>query len=168
MDYLTVGEIVNTHGIRGEVKVFPRTDFSEQRFVKGNKLLIEFQGELIESTIHTARLHKNVYIILLDGYQNINEVEKFKGCLVMVPASDKIELDTDEYYVFEIVGCSVVTDQGEEIGTITEVLKPGANDVWVAERKNKQPVYIPVIDDVVLKVDIKDKIIVIEPMEGML
>lgn len=168
MDYLTVGEIVNTHGIRGEVKVFPRTDFSEQRFVKGNKLLIEFQGELIESTIHTARQHKNVYIILLDGYQNINEVEKFKGCLVMVPASDKIELDTDEYYVFEIVGCSVVTDQGEEIGTITEVLKPGANDVWVAERKNKQPVYIPVIDDVVLKVDIKDKIIVIDPMEGML
>lgn len=168
MKYLTVGQIVNTHGIRGEIKVFPRTDFSEQRFAKGSRLLIETQSDKIEVTVHTARKHKNVYILHLNGFDNINEVEKYKGCLLKVPVDQQIKLDEDEYYVHEIVGCIVMTEGNEEIGEITEVLKPGANDVWVASRNNRTPVYIPVIDDVVKKVDVRRKIVIIDPLEGML
>lgn len=168
MEYLTVGQIVNTHGIRGEIKVFPRTDFSEQRFAKGSRLLIEIQGDMLEVTVHTARKHKNVYILHLNGFNNINDVEKYKGSLLKVPVDQQIKLDEDEYYVHEIVGCIVLTEQNVEIGEITEVLKPGANDVWVASRNNRSPVYIPVIDDVVKKVDVQRKIIIIDPLEGML
>ncbi len=166
----TVGKIVNTHGIRGEIKIWPQTDFPDIRFRKGSRLVL-FQPEgaaRMSVEIEAARQHKNVYIVKLKGLDSIDDVEKYKGWMLKVTEDQLVDLPDDQYYYHEIIGCHVVTDQGEELGTITDILTTGANDVWVVERPKRKPVLIPVIDDVLLGVDVPNKQVRIHLMEGML
>ncbi|MCR8641774.1 ribosome maturation factor RimM [Paenibacillus sp. N1-5-1-14] len=165
----TVGEIVNTQGIRGEIKVVPHTDFAEQRFAKGNQLIIvDVKGTQTPVVVQSSRLHKKMYILSLKDYTNINMVEKFKGSLLKITASEQEELDEDEYYYHEIIGCSVETEEGEVLGTIKEILTPGANDVWVVKRPQGKDLLLPVIDDVILDINVDEKKILVYLMEGLL
>ncbi|MCY9588412.1 ribosome maturation factor RimM [Paenibacillus chitinolyticus] len=165
----TVGTIVNTHGLRGEVKVVPHTDFAEQRFANGSKLVIEdAKGKLTPVTIKSTRLHKNMYIAQFKEFSHINEVEVFKSSLLRVEEKYLESLDEDEYYYHEILGCRVLTEEGEELGTIEEILTPGANHVWVVGRPNKKQLLLPVIDDVVLDVNVEEKIVTVHLLEGLL
>ncbi|RJE86725.1 ribosome maturation factor RimM [Paenibacillus sp. 1011MAR3C5] len=169
--WYTVGKIVNTHGIRGDVKVLPQTDFAEERFAPGNKLLMvnEENGDSREVKITSSREQKNVYLLKLDGFNNINEVEKYKGWLLKISESEQGELEEGQYYYHQIIGCAVGTEDGEELGVISEILSPGANDVWVVERpksKGKQ-LLLPVIDEVVLDVNVTDKRVTVRLMEGL-
>ncbi len=128
---VTVGRIVNSHGIRGELKVVPETDFPE-RFDKGNALIIvDSQNKQTPVTVQTSRLHKNMFILQFDQFSNINDVEKFKGSLLKIEAKEQQPLEEGEYYYHEIIGCKVITEEGQELGLVSEVLTPGANDVWV-------------------------------------
>ncbi|MCR2804986.1 ribosome maturation factor RimM [Paenibacillus soyae] len=170
--WFNVGKIVNTHGIRGDVKVLPQTDFADERFAPGSKLMLmnEQTGESREIKIVSSREQKNVYFLKLEGFNNINDVEKFKGWMLKISESQQGQLDEGEYYYHQIIGCSVVTEEGEELGVISEILSPGANDVWVVERpkaKGKQ-LLLPVIDDVVLHVNVADKRITVRLMEGLI
>lgn len=170
--YYTVGKIVNTHGIRGDIKVLPQTDFAEKRFAPGSKLFMvnEESGESREVKVASSREQKNIYFLKLDGFTNINEVEKFKGWSLKIEESEQGELDEGEYYYHEIIGCSVITEEGEELGKISEILSPGANDVWVVDRpkaKGKQ-LLLPVIDEVVLDVNVADKLVTVRLMEGLI
>ncbi|ASA26355.1 ribosome maturation factor RimM [Paenibacillus donghaensis] len=169
---LTVGRLVNTHGIRGEIKVLSHTDFPDVRFAAGKKLIvIPADGSpRFEVTVESSREHKGTFIVKLNGYTNINEVEKYKGSMLKVPGDDLVELPENEYYFHEIVGCEVYTDEAgsEPLGTITEILQPGANDVWVVKPSKGQDILIPVINDVVLDVDIPAKRITVHIMEGLL
>ncbi|MEK3882109.1 ribosome maturation factor RimM [Paenibacillus sp. PL2-23] len=169
--WYTVGKIVNTHGIRGEVKVVSQTDFAEERFAKGSKLLMvnEGTGESHEVTITGSREQKNVYLLKLEGYDNINDVEKYKGWLLKVSEAQQGKLEQGEYYYHQIIGCSVVTEDGETLGDISEILSPGANDVWVVElaKKRGKQLLLPVIDDVVLAVNVEDKVVTVRLMEGL-
>jgi len=168
--YYTVGKIVNTHGLKGELKILPTTDFPEERFRKGSELVIEHEklGSRIPVTIEAAKLHKNTYLVKLHPFNDINEVEGFKGGVLKVSSKWLTELEPGEYYHHEIMGCSVLTEDGEELGVITEILSPGANDVWVVQRDAGKPVLIPYIDDVVKQVDVKEKRIIIHLMEGLI
>ncbi|UJF35320.1 ribosome maturation factor RimM [Paenibacillus hexagrammi] len=164
----TVGKIVNTHGIRGELKIVPETDFPE-RFEKGSKLVIvDSQNQQTPVTIHSSRLHKNMYIVQFAQFANINEVEKFKGSLLKVEEKFQQPLEEGEYYYHEIIGCQVVTEDGQELGKIKEVLTPGANDVWVVSLPKNKELLLPVIDDVILDVNVAEKTIRIHLMEGLL
>lgn len=169
-DILKVGKIVNTHGIRGEVRIIPITDFVEERFQKGQSLLIKMpSGEEKTVTIKSHRKHKQFELVTFDHYETINDVESFKGLTLYIAKDQLHSLPDGEFYYYEIIGCSVVTDDGQEIGEVKEILSPGANDVWVVSDKNsKKEYYIPYIDDVVLQVDIKNKKVIIHPMEGLL
>jgi len=165
----TVGEIANTHGIRGEVKVVPHTDFAEQRFAKGSRLVIvDAKGVQTPVVVQSARVHKKLYFLTFKEFGNINEVEKFKGALLKVESRFQEELGEDEYYYHEIIGCEVVTEDGTPLGTIKEILTPGANDVWVVKRPKGRDLLLPVIDEVVLSVDVDSKKVVVELMEGLL
>jgi len=167
----TVGKIVNTHGIRGEVKVVPHTDFAEQRFAPKSKLFIVTEkGGKTEVTIETSRFHKNMYILKFKELHGINEAEKYKGSLLKITADLQEELPEDEYYFHEIIGCKVMTDEdpAEELGTITEILTPGANDVWVVKTPQGKEVLLPAIPDVVLDVDKEAKLVRVHLMEGLL
>lgn len=169
---LTVGKLVNTHGIRGEIKVLSRTDFPEVRFAPGSQLLImpEDGKERLEVTVESSREHKGMYIVKLKGYHDINQVEKYKGSLIKVTSEDRVELPDNEYYFHDIIGCEVFSDNPDDgkLGVITEILTPGANDVWVVKRPKGQDLLIPVIDDVVLDVDVPGKKVKVHVMEGLL
>ena len=169
--WLTIGKIVNTHGIRGEVKVWSETDFPEERFAKGKRLwLVHPENRAMQElvTVVNARLHKQVYIIKLQNFHELNHVLPFKGWFIKVKGDDKVPLRPNEYYFNEIIGCEVITDEMEKIGQVESILRPGANDVWVVQQTNGKLAYIPYIDDVVLSVDPARRIIVIRVMEGLL
>lgn len=167
--WFNVGKIVNTHGVKGEVKVVSTTDFPEERYQKGNTLYLFRNGqEPLGLVINSHRNHKSFDLLTFEGYENINEVEKFKEGILKVQEDQLQELDEGEYYLHEIVGCKVVTTAGEELGTVKEILSPGANDVWVVKGERGKEYLIPYIEDIVKMVDIEDQLITIEPMEGLL
>jgi 16S rRNA processing protein RimM len=167
--WFNVGKIVNTQGLKGEVRVISRTDFPEERYKVGNVLYLFMpkSNSPIELTVKSHRTHKNFELLTFEGFENINEVEKFREGILKVPESKLSKLDEGEFYFHEIIGCLVATTKGEEIGEITEILSPGANDVWVIKSKTGKEILIPYIDEVVKKVDSKEKVILIEPMEGL-
>lgn len=167
---LNVGKIVNTHGIRGEVKIWPQTDFPDVRFRKGSRLLAfpPEGGEPVEVTVQASREQSNVFLLKLQGFDHINDVEKFKGWSLKVSADDRVPLEEGEYYVRDIVGCAVVTEEGETLGTIVDTMSPGANDVWVVKLAKGKELLLPVIDEVVLDVNVADKVVRVRLMEGLL
>jgi 16S rRNA processing protein RimM len=168
--WFNVGKIVNTHGVKGEVRVISRTDFPEERYKVGNTLYIwqEKGTEPLVVNVTSHRQHKSFDLLTFEGYNNVNEVEQLKGSLLKVPEEQLGELPEGEYYYHEIIGCTVVTEDGETIGTIKEILSPGANDVWVIKQPKGQDVLIPYIDEVVLQVNIDEKLVTIQVMEGLL
>lgn len=168
--WFNVGKIVNTHGVQGEIRVISRTDFPDERYKVGNVLYLfmseETEGKPVIITSH--RKHKNFDLLMLEGFYNINQVEPLKGALLKIKESQLGELQEGEYYFHEIIGCTVQTIDGEEVGKVKEVLTPGANDVWVVKGEKGKDQYIPYIEQIVKKVDTKEKVIIIEPMEGLL
>lgn len=167
---LTVGKIVNTHGIRGELKVLLQTDFPDVRFAPKNRLLIVHpeSGEQLTVTVQASRPYKQMYIVKFSEFSDINEVEKLKGRVLKVTKAETVELPENEYYFHEIIGCRVISDEGEDLGVVEEILRPGANDVWVAKLPSGKQLLLPVIDDVVLDVNVQDKLIKVHLMEGLL
>lgn len=170
-EWLNVGKIVNTHGVRGEVRVISRTDFKESRYQQGNTLYaFNEKGEGTPLTITSWRQHKQFDLLTFEGYTSLNDVEMLKGCLLKIHRDHLDDyLEEGEFYYHEIIGLTVFTDSGEEVGKIKEILSPGANDVWVVQRKDKgKDILIPYIDDVVKNVDIDNNKVIISPMEGLL
>ncbi|WLV25739.1 ribosome maturation factor RimM [Aciduricibacillus chroicocephali] len=168
MELLNAGKIVNTHGIRGEVKVLRISDFDD-RFKPGNILYLEGPDKEVQQVTVTAhRVHKGFDLICFKEFGNINEVEKFKGSYLKIPKTMLEELPDNEFYYHEIIGCSVFLPNGEELGKVKEILSPGANDVWVIQRPHGKDQLIPYIEEVVKSVDPTRKRIEIEPMEGLL
>ncbi len=167
---LNVGKIVNTHGVRGDVKVLLRTDFPEARFRKGNRLLLAHPetNRTVAMEVEAARPHKNTYIVKFNELNSINDAEMYKNWLLQVDDSQRVDLEEGEYYFDEIIGCSVFTVDGEELGVIGEILTPGANDVWVVDRKAGKPLLLPVIDDVLAEVDVANKRVTVHLLEGLL
>ncbi|OGX61798.1 MAG: ribosome maturation factor RimM [Paenibacillus sp. RIFOXYA1_FULL_44_5] len=165
-----VGKIVNTHGIKGELKVISQTDFPEERFAKGSSLIMidPAQKMKLNVEVEASRLHKNTIIVKLVGYDNINDVEKYKGWMLKVSSERLLDLGEGEFYFHEIIGCRVVTDEGLELGTVQEIISTGANDVWVIQPEKGKQLLIPYIDDVVLQVNIEQKEIKIHVLEGLL
>jgi 16S rRNA processing protein RimM len=169
--YFTVGVIAGTHALRGEVKVLSRTDFPEKRFKKGVKLHLREAGKAPreELKIVSARVHQQFWLILFEGVTSINDVEKWKGLELVVPESELVPLPQDTYYIHQLIGLKVITDEGREVGTIREVLQPGANDVYVVRGTlQKADVLIPAIPDCVLSVDVDAGQMLVHLLPGLL
>ncbi|MGD7008435.1 ribosome maturation factor RimM [Metabacillus sp. 84] len=168
--WFNVGKIVNTHGIRGEVRVVSVTDFADERYKPGKKIFIfgEKNPKPLEVEIESHRKHKSFDLLTFKGYPNINDVEPLKGMAIRIPESELSELDENEFYFHEIIGCTVYTDEGKEIGTVREILTPGANDVWVIKRPRRKDVLIPYIQEIVKEINPSEKRIIITPMEGLI
>ncbi|USG67746.1 ribosome maturation factor RimM [Brevibacillus ruminantium] len=167
--YYNVGKLVNTQGLRGEVRVISTTDFPDERFEKGKELYL-FHPTLAQPLllkVATRRQQKDFEILSFEGYSSINDVEKYKGGELKISEDELLELEEDEFYIHQLVGCEVVTDTGEELGKIVDVLQPGANDVWVVKGKRGE-ILLPYIDDCIKEVDIAGKRVVCHLMEGLL
>jgi 16S rRNA processing protein RimM len=168
--WFNVGKIVNTQGIKGEVRVVSSTDFANERYKPGNTLSLFMPASAapLELKVKSHRKHKTFDLLKFEGVENINEAEKLRGGIIKIPESQLGDLNEGEYYYHEIIGCTVITTEDETLGKISEVLSPGANDVWVIKAKAGKDILIPYIDEVVIKVDVKEKVVIIDPMEGLL
>lgn len=155
MSLFKVGKIVNTHGIRGEVRVIPITDFPEERFQVGEQLVVDGKTPTTV-TIKTVRPHKQFILLSFEDMQDINLVEQFKGHDLLVDETEVAELDSeDEYYYHDIVGLEVI-DQATQasLGKVSEIMELPANDVWVVKKKGDDDLLLPNIKQVVLAVDL--------------
>ena len=166
---LKVGKIVNTHSLKGEVKVISSTDFEEERFKKGSKLLVTRGNQLIrEVIVESYRNHKNFLLVKFEGIDSVEEAEKLKNLQIKIDSDEVGELEENEFYFHEIIGCQVFDENDRNLGEIIDILTPGANDVWVIKGEEGKEILIPYIEDVVKQIDIINKKVNIEVMEGLI
>lgn len=165
-DFFRVGAIANTHGIKGEVKVFPTTD-DVKRFDFLKQVFLDTGKEKLELEVEKVRYFKNLVIVKFKGIDNINDIEKYKGCDLFVTRENAVPLEEGEYYLADIMEASVVTEDGEDFGVLKDVLETGANLVYVVEHEGKE-VLLPVIPSCVKSVDVEEKRIVVHILPGLL
>lgn len=164
--FLQVGVISSTHGIRGEVKVFPTTD-DPARFKKLKKVLLDTGKERLELEIQSVKFFKQFVIVKFRGIDNINDIEKYKGKSLMVPREDAVQLEEDEYYIADLIGMEVYTDGGW-FGTLKDVMETGANEVYIIDSDEHGEVLVPAIQDCILDVDVEKQTMKIRLMDGLI
>src|SRR5699024_847633 len=162
-----IGTIMNTHGIKGEVKINPSTDFNS-RFNPGKIVYLSLEDKALELIIKKSRNHKQQLLVQFEGYESIQQVEEWKGSHLYIKASQQKQLKENEYYYHEIIGCDMVTTEGIRLREINSILAPGANDVWIVQDEKEQEYLIHYIADVVKKVDVQTKKVPIELKEGLI
>lgn len=165
-EFLQVGVISSTHGIRGEVKVFPTTD-DPLRFKKLKKVLLDTGKERLELEIQSVKFFKQFVIVKFRGIDNINDIEKYKGKSLLVPREDAVELDEDEYYIADLIGMEVFTEEGR-FGVLKDVMETGANEVYIIDSDEHGEVLVPAIHDCILDVDIEEKVMKIRLLDGLI
>lgn len=165
-DLLQIGTITSTHGIRGEVKVYPMTD-DNGRFKKLKECFIEYKNEYIPMTCKSAKFFKNMVILGFDGYDNINDIEKYKQCKLFVDRAHAVKLQENEFFIADLIGLTVITEEGKNLGILTEIIPTGANDVYVVTTPHKKEILIPAIKDCIKKINMEEKSMIIKLMKGM-
>lgn len=165
-ELLQVGIIANTHGVRGEVKVFPTTD-DVTRFNKLKEVILDTGDEKITLHILERKYYKNMVILRFREFTNINEVEKYKGRSLLVTREHAVRLQKDEYFIADMIGLSVTAEDGEELGELNDVLQTGANDVYVVKKKDTPDLLIPAIKDCILNVDMENRTMTVHLLPGL-
>ena len=163
---LRVGVISSTHGVRGEVKVYPTTD-DVNRFKKLKKVVLDTGREYIDLEISGVKFFKNLVILKFKGIDNINDIEKYKGKDLLVHREDAVALEENENYVADLIDLKVVSDDGKVLGYLTEVMETGANDVYVVETDDGQELLLPAIRDCILDVDLDDEVMTVHILPGL-
>lgn len=166
-DELQVGVITQTHGIRGEVKVFPTTD-DANRFKKLKEVILDTGRERLSMEIEGVKFFKQFVILKFKGYDSINDVEKYRQGKLFVTRDNAVRLKKDEYFVADMIGMRVVTDEGEDFGVLKEVLATGANDVYVVSRANGEEVLLPAIKECIRHIDMDGNVMKVHIMDGLL
>lgn len=153
-DLLQVGIITTTHGVRGEVKVFPTTD-DPARFKKLKHVILDTGKEKLELEIAGVKFFKNMVILKFKGIDNINDVENYRKMSLYVTRENAVKLKEDEYFIADLIGMEVVTDEDERLGTLTDVMQTGANDVYVVKTEDGEELLIPAIRDCIRALDVE-------------
>lgn len=163
---LQVGVITTTHGIRGEVKVFPTTD-DPKRFLDLKNVILDDGKTTLDLEIQNVKFFKNLVILKFKGIDNINDIEKYKKAGLYVTREDAVELEKDEYFIADLIGMDVISDEGEQLGTISDVLQTGANDVYVISSKGQKDLLLPAIHECVLDVNVEERTMKVHLMPGL-
>lgn len=164
---LQVGVITATHGIRGEVKVYPTTD-DATRFDDLKRVILDAGKQQIPLEIQSVKYFKQFVILKFKGIDNINDIERYKRCPLLISREDAVDLEEDEYFIADIMGMEVYTEDGSHFGSLKDVMETGANDVYVIDSKDHGEVLIPAIKECILNVDEEAGKITIHLMEGLL
>lgn len=166
-EFLRVGVISSTHGIRGEVKVYPTTDDND-RFYDLEEVWLDTGRDKLLLHVTGVKFFKNMVILKFKEFDNINDIEKYKGCDLLVDREHAVELEEGEYFIADLIGLKVVTEDGELFGTLEEVMETGANDVYIVKTTEGNEVLLPVIPECVLDVDLEEGKITVHIMDGLL
>jgi len=166
-ELLQVGAITSTHGVRGEVKVFPTTD-DPKRFGKLKEVELETKEGTETLHIKGVKYFKQFVILKFAEYDSLNEVESIKGRKLFVTRKNAVKLQKDEYFIADLIGLTVIDEDKKLEGTLTDVLQTGANDVYDITLKDGRNLLLPAISDCVLAVNLENKVIKIHILEGLL
>ncbi|MBQ9157692.1 MAG: 16S rRNA processing protein RimM [Eubacterium sp.] len=165
-DLLQVGVITGTHGLKGEVKVFPTTD-DKNRFLDLEDVLLDTGGELLELKVEYVKFFKKFVFVKFEEFDDINQVEQYKRCPLMVTRENAVPLEEDEYYVADLLGLTIVDDSGITIGKLENVIETGANDVYEVLTGDGSRILLPAIKDCILDVDMDEGIILVHMLKGL-
>ncbi len=166
-DILQVGAVTSTHGLVGEVKVFPTTD-DVKRFKKLKHVLLDTGKELLPLEIAQVKFFKQMVILKFKGYDKIENVMGFKGKKLFVERKDAVKLKKDEYFIADLIGMKVYTEDEQYLGMLNDVLATGANDVYEVRMENGKDVLIPAIHQCILNVDVENGTMKVHLLEGLL
>lgn len=166
-EFLQIGVISSTHGIKGEVKVYPTTD-DVNRFKKLKEVYLYTGKEHLILHPESVKFFKQFVIIKFKEYSNINEIEQFRNKSLLVDRENAVELRKNEYFIADLIGLKVMTDEEKQLGILKDVLQTGANDVYIVETEEGKEVLLPAIKECVLNVDIEGGEILVHIMPGLL
>lgn len=167
VDYLKIGQIVNTHGVKGEVKVFPLTD-DIKRFGKLKYLYMKQAEEYSIINIEGVKYFKNLVILKLEGINDMNEAMKLMDAYLYVNRENAVKLAKDTYFIADLVGMDVYALDDQRLGSIKDVFSTGSNDVYEIKKDDGKTFLIPAIKDVVMEVDVEKRRMRIQLLEGLL
>lgn len=165
-DLLQVGKIVNTHGIKGEVKVIPLTDDPE-RFHKLKWVFLERNSKLEKIEIQSVRFFKTTMIVKFAGIDDMTTAEGLKELYMLIDRKDAVKLPEDSFFICDLIGCQVFDEQGEKLGELTNILKTGSNDVYVVKNEDNRDILVPALKSVVKEISIDDKRVIVSLPEGL-
>ena len=162
-DLLKVGVITTTHGVRGEVKVYPTTD--AERFPDLEYVFLDTGREKKQLYIQNVKFFKNLVILKFKNIDNINDIEKYKGKELWIPREEAQDLEEDEYYIADLIGMKIVTEDGTSVGILKDVMETGANDVYVVSKDGEPDQLFAAIEEVVKDIDVENKLMIVDPPE---
>lgn len=165
-DRFQVGVISSTHGIGGEVKVFPTTD-DAKRFKKLKQVILDTGKEELHLEISQVKFFKKMVILKFKEFNNINEVERFRGKGLYVLRKDAVKLEKGEYFIADMIGMRVVSTEGEDLGSLRDVLQTGANDVYIVKKEGEPELLLPAIKECIRSVDMEQGLITAYLMPGL-
>lgn len=166
-DLLQVGIITSTHGVRGEVKVYPTTD-DPRRFRRLKEVVLDTGREKLNLEIEGVKFFKQFVILKFKGLDNINDIEKYRQKSLYVTRKNAVRLQRDEYFIADLIGLKVQDEDGTELGTVKDVIETGANDVYEVERADGRSLLLPAIKQCILNVDVENGMMQVHVLEGLL
>ena len=166
MDYIQIGKVANTHGVRGDLKIFPLTD-DITRFELLNQIRIENNNRIYTCTITGIKYFKNLVILQLKEVQNMNEALELKGGTVLIPMEEVLPLAENENYIYEMIGLIAKEEDGTELGPLKEVLETGTHDIYVIDDGSKHGLMIPAVNEFVREVNVNEGYLIVKLIEGL-
>lgn len=166
-DLFQVGIITSTHGVKGEVKVYPTTD-DVKRFKKLKDIILDTGKEHIALELESVKFFKQMVILKFKGIDTLNDVEKFRQKSLYVTRANAVRLRKDEYFIADLIGLKVVDEENKELGTLEDVMLTGANDVYVIKMLNGKELLLPAIKQCILNVDMENRCMQVHVLEGLI
>ncbi len=164
-EYIEIGKIVNTRGVKGELKIVPLTE-KPTRFSDLKNLLIQDKNEILEKEIEYVKYYKNDVYIKLKEINDLDAAMKLKEKMVLIDRENAIKLPRGSYFVFDLIGCEIF-EKDDKIGELVNIISTGSNDVYIVKGINQKEILIPALKSVVKKISVKDKRIDVELPEGI-
>ena len=162
----SIGIVLKPQGVRGEVKVEPLSPYPE-RFEKLKKIFVQKETPQTYS-VEKVRITDRFVFLKFVEINSRDEAENLRNCELLIKQEDLINLAADEYFLHDLIGCNVLSESGEEIGEITDIMQNSSNDVYIVNSRDGKEILIPAVKEVVIKVNIKQKKVIIRPMDGLL
>lgn len=165
LQYLNIGQIVNIHGIHGEVKVYPLTD-DINRFKNLKEVYLEIGGELKKMNVTQVKLLKNTAVLKLEGIDSTDEAQKLRNSYIKVERKKAVKLPKDSFFICDLIGIDVYDIEGNHLGQVADIFQTGSNDVYVVKSDAKE-ILIPGLKSVFKEINIEDRKIIVELPEGL-
>ena len=165
-EMLEIGQIVNTFGVKGMIKIVPYTD-DVKRFDNLKTIYVVTRNKKTEYEIEEIKYHKNMVLAKLKGVDTMNDAELLKQSSVQIERKDAIHLEKDTYFIVDLIGLKVITDENEELGNIVDIFNTGSNDIYVVKDELGKQILLPAISEVIKSIDIENKKIIVHLMKGL-